>query len=455
LSNQHGKLIIGEISAIGCSDAGRIFCIITGSSCYLRQLCFSKLPDELKKNYPNYTGLSLNSTIYSARWIYPFLEVKSFEKVVQFLYKNFEKEYDGDQDNQKRLNIKTYLNTGGNPRLMQEFILLGKCDNYSVSLKNFQNSKNNDNYKILEVVYHLTNYLMGRDLVSTSEDLPNDIFAYQAWTKTIDVKLISEKLGDIKFDLLPMIYNLEDNGFIRFIEDRESSPFGFISLGSPLIYLQFSMSKRLISITPDEIASLKSPVGHPNEKIAQNVAFRFIAKKAAEFLETKNKKFQILDTNVEKIFLKYNYTNISSKKVYANSEINQIKNRLFKECFESENSTNQEKVVFGMGGLIIENDEFNMDAIIVHRIQLKLGTSNIKNANEIIQRVKLQKTNFERCFNKTISQHFNYLVTTRGLDENARKQFTDNKWKIVGQKELSEKIWPEDFKTLGKPYRYN
>jgi Fe-S-cluster formation regulator IscX/YfhJ len=452
LPNKNGKSIIGEISTIGCSDAGRIFCIITGSSCYLRQLCFSKLPDELKNNYPNYTGLSLNSTKYSARWIYPFLDVISFEKVVRFLYKKYEKEYDGDKDNQRNLNIKIYLKTGGNPRLMQELIQLGKCDNYTVSLKNFQNSKNDSNYKILEAVYHWTNYYMDRSFVSTPEDLPNDIFAYQAWTKIIEIQQISEKMGDIKNDLLPMIYNLADNGSIRFIDDRESSPFGFIGLGSPLIYFQFATKGR-INITPDEIAALKSPVGQPNEEIAENVAFRFIANKAAEFLEIKNKNFQILDTNVQKIVLKYNYTNISSEKIYANGEINQIKNRFFKECFESENSTNQEKDVFGMDGIVIENDELNMEAIIVHRIQLKLGTSNIKNANEIIQRVNLQKKNFERCFNKTNSKHFNYLVTTRGLEENARKQFTDNDWKIVGQKDLSEKIWPEDFKALGKPYR--
>jgi len=63
-------------------------------------------------------------------------------------------------------------------------------------------------------------------------------------------------LGDIKSDLLSMIYNLTDNALIRFIDDRESSQLGVIGLGSPLIYFIFATKGR-INITPEEIAAKK------------------------------------------------------------------------------------------------------------------------------------------------------------------------------------------------------
>ena len=83
---KNGESIIGEILAIGAALEGRIFCIITGSSYHLRQLCFNKLASTDKETYPNYTGIDLNSTKYTAKWIYPFLESNDFEKTLTLLY---------------------------------------------------------------------------------------------------------------------------------------------------------------------------------------------------------------------------------------------------------------------------------------------------------------------------------------------------------------------------------
>lgn len=74
-----GKQIIREIAEIGNTSQGRIHCIISGSSHQLRQLCFGKLPEEDRYNFPNYVGINLNSTKFPAHWIHPFLGKSDFD----------------------------------------------------------------------------------------------------------------------------------------------------------------------------------------------------------------------------------------------------------------------------------------------------------------------------------------------------------------------------------------
>eukprot|EP00047_Mylnosiga_fluctuans_P006383 m.246596 g.246596 ORF g.246596 m.246596 type:complete len:183 (+) comp15097_c0_seq1:489-1037(+) len=68
-----GKDIIGETLAIGESTSGRIHCVLSGSCSELRMLAFKKwAPDQMDKvQFPNYTGIDLNITKYSATWILP------------------------------------------------------------------------------------------------------------------------------------------------------------------------------------------------------------------------------------------------------------------------------------------------------------------------------------------------------------------------------------------------
>ena len=59
----------------------------------LRQLCFAKLPSNEKEKYPNYLGLDLYSTKYSSRWIYSFLEIDDFERILEIIHQNSTKDY--------------------------------------------------------------------------------------------------------------------------------------------------------------------------------------------------------------------------------------------------------------------------------------------------------------------------------------------------------------------------
>jgi len=444
IKNSNGKSIIGELSEIGCALEGRIHCIITGYSYNLRQLCFANLPINEKANYPNYTSLDLNSTKFSCRWLYPFLETNDFEKVVENIYARLNKKY--NNQNQEILNAAMYLKTGGNPRLLTELIAQGICNSYSVSIKHFDGINSNESKynKILEAVYKCTNAMADRVMVPTNEEIPYTISALSTWTKIIEYSIIYDELKD---SFLEEIYNLVDSGHIRYIDDKKESYESCIGLGSPLIYLKLA-SRGKFDITLDEAAALKFSQDKPNE-IAENVTLRCLAQNAKFFLKTADQNFKIKDTNVEKIVLRKEYKNILTDDNHANFDQVYLINRFFKESYQE----NQDS--FGIEGLLLEKD--NENDFIAHRIKIKLGVSCIKieEAEKITTKVNTQLQNFKECFanaNKTISKCVNYLVTTRGLDQSAKDHFENSEWEIVGRKELDQ-IWPDSIKALGKPYR--
>ncbi len=445
---KNGRSIIGEISAIGASLEGRLFCIITGSSYHLRQLCFGKLDAANKEIYPNYTGIDLNSTKYSAKWIYPFLESSDFEKTLKFLYNTCGQKLDQNDEHQKAFNVRMYLYTGGNPRLMEEFNDQGKCDSYSISLRDISTNPEDIKYKIINTIYRCTNSFVNKEYVSTPEELSNEISAFQEWTKQISYRMFLENLeNESGHNIVRLIYDLADSGYIRFIQNQDIIS-SCVSLASPMIYLQLSSKKT--TITLDEAAALKSPTGKPNEKIAENVTLRCLALRAECFIKSGVENFKLLDTDVEKIILRYNYENISQKELNLNLKVDQIINRFFKETFEND------KDVFGMDGLLLERDSSTDNGLIAHRIQIKLGTSSLdeEEALKIISKVNSHKRNFEACFtaaNKTVTNHFNYLVTTRGFEKNALECFNKSDWIVVDKKNLKQ-IWPENVKALGKPF---
>ena len=217
---------------------------------------------------------------------------------------------------------------------MQEFIRNGKFDSYSVSVKHFQDNENDIKYKILKTVYELTNVFIDKVYVSSSsEDLSADASAFKVWVKLFNVNFISKKLGKGNHELLPYFYNLSDSGHIRFVRNNKKKSLS-IGLGSPLIYYHFaSNGKDLISL--DEAAALKSPVGQPNEDLAENVTLRLLAEKAQKFFKTTNQNFLIVDTAIEKIVLKHDYKNCLKDEINANRDEDLIINRLFEECFDS------------------------------------------------------------------------------------------------------------------------
>lgn len=131
------------------------------------------------------------------------------------------------------------------------------------------------------------------------------------------------------------------------------------------------------TISLDEASALKFPVGIPNQDVAENVVLRVLAKNGAKFLKFSNKDFKIINKNVENITLKRDYQHKDLNEIHASFDINQIINRLFKECYEINRD------VFGMDGLIFELDPSEKGNLIAHRIQINLDVQILKLAMQI------------------------------------------------------------------------
>ncbi len=212
LQNDDGKTVINQLSEIGGSREGCIHSIITGSSSHLRQLCFAKLSSNIIEKYPNNISLDLNSTKYSSRWIYPFLEIEDFERLTVFTFQKSEIEYTVSEASKIAL---LYIKTGGNPRLLKELVQSGRSfvDSYSVSLKHFQNKASIMKSKKLESVFLCTSAFVDKTSVSTIEDVPASVSTFKSWTKLFSYSFFLEKFienigKNMSEDLLPLIYDL-------------------------------------------------------------------------------------------------------------------------------------------------------------------------------------------------------------------------------------------------------
>ena len=123
-----------------------------------------------------------------------------------------------------------YIQTSGNPRLINEFNLTNGCDSYIYTMKNIDQ----ENLKILIAVYQLAKELVEKDLV---QDLVNDIGLFEKWTILFPIESLHHKYG--KRIPISMIYDLADNGYIRYLDKQ-------IGIGSPFLYLELSQYKKQI-----------------------------------------------------------------------------------------------------------------------------------------------------------------------------------------------------------------
>lgn len=215
---ENGRHIIGELMEIGGSQRGRVHCIVSGSSSKLRQLCFGKLSPEETALYPNYTGLDMNSTKFSARWIYPFVEYDEYQNIVSRLYGTIS----------DAVILQSYLETSGNLRLMEDFFDNGWADSYTTGLKQLNDEENTFMTCLHQCV---------RDMQPLDEH-----GGVRYWTMYIPFTTFRYEMikrNPLYYDNKSLIYNLADKGYIRYNTYSTDGP--MISLGGPRIFLELSL----------------------------------------------------------------------------------------------------------------------------------------------------------------------------------------------------------------------
>ena len=419
----NSQQIIGEIAEIGNSSEGRIHCIISGSSHQLRQLCFGKLPDKDKKDFPNYVGINLNSTKFSARWIHPFLGKDDFDKVFRLL------QNDANNPLDTCTKIMIYVLTGGNGRHMSKMVqdpITMAVDSYSLSLKEISSEE----LTLLQTIFTCV-----IDFMPAHE--PVDEFH---WTQYVPLSSVEHHYLNLP---LISLYSLADRGLVRFNDHFNALGFGpEVSLGTPLVYLQLNHIGRDYLTTSEAIA-LRCPHGDYLAPIAKQVAMKFLVEKAAKWIvpegqavKLKPKEFQlnllsIMDGNKEDM-----------------KELSKISIDDLVDCFW--NVLHHSYAVFHQA-----DDE---GRLIAHYIQLELGASQMlrpeaeKLVEKCLEDMKAISGRYAAC-QKPLLQQKLYLVTTRQLAPDVKETLQHGFIPIIDAAKLKRDIWPDSVKNLGKPYK--
>lgn len=412
-----GKEIVGELMEIGSSAEGRIHCILSGSSSRLRQLCFAKLPIEDWPMFPNYTSSDMNSTKYSARWIFPFLDRNDFINAAAVR---------GFDVRDEEHFVEAYMETGGNMRLMEDFFRNGQTDSYSITLRRAADAEKT----LLRAVY---------SCVTDFQPVEADIPALY-WTMYIPLATVRNYLREMDNELdVSVLYNLADKGHLRYDDRINTHREPMISLGSSLLYLELAQSD-VAELTTREATALLYPHGN-NHSLGEQVAFRFLARRSIEWLGVKCNSYEIQELNIH---------GQGPGRVISGVPYQVLVGRLWKEIPDA----------YGADAVLFEpsSDTFP-NHLGARRIQLKLGKSliTVDEARKIVHRFLSMREAFDAALfvaSYTIVEHVYYVVTTRPVHPEAEAFFQTHPLKIhmIGQRFLQEKVWPIVVQRLGKPY---
>ena len=420
-----GRLTIDDILALGEDASGQINCIISGSSTRLRQLAFAKLPNELKSNYPNYTGVDLNSTKYQPRWIYPFLDVDSF----LCLYRTINHMPDNYVPSEEETDAlsELFIKTGGSPGVLSECLQNRESSTYHVSAKSVKfDPEPDERAQVFQAIYEA--------LPRCTDNLNHLTFA-AATTHLIPTHL-AKSLADHPESIL---YDMADAGLIRYITCTDDPTLKRIGFGSPLVYFTVAMQGKLI-VTAFEAAALYMPSGHKMGVVAENVTCRFLAKAFEKIAKVPNpvKFSEISPLNLNK--------EGDEHPVSFDHYV------MYKELMHGRDA-------FGADAVVLIPDDHKSS--IAYHVQVKLGTSTISTeaekgvkqdsaediAAKFFSREKLALEAYKRS-GIPLSNLFRYLATTRSITPAALEYFKHKNISVLDEEFLFEHVWPKEIKCL-------
>ena len=457
-----GKPIVNELSILTGTTKGRIHCVVTGSSSELRVLAFTRLKAAEVSNYPSYQrGVDLNSTKLQPFWILPVNRAIDFRRMCSIIHGNI-------TDDEL---VERYIYSGGRPGLAAEETYNIDHIPYSLTTK-YLLLGDSIEATILQCLfdcmnsYNITN--PNEEVVDPLEIMQNELAAVPI---TVLYPYVMEKASTLTSKLFEeALFNLADAGQLVMAPTYNGTD---IYICGTYIYFQLKTS-RYSKLTWKEAAALKMPQGLFCD-LAEDVAMRFIAQKSERLFKLKlayHGKSILNFCDKKDTIRRHN----GSVKVFdfargSDVELKDIVNILHKEHYKNEDCC-------GADGIILSPGTSNNRSVHLVRVQLKLGQGffepeevksielEMKNKGKRI--VDIIKTEFD------INSYTNYLITTKypkqsegksevANDEN-NKQATQQggvdveelqvEFKVIGPKALDD-VWPEEVKTLGKPYGSN
>ena len=222
----NAKIALMQLVALSSSHAGRFLCVMTGSGSEVRRLCFARLPcgEATRGEYPAYTKIDMNSTKFTPMWLDPFLGARDFAGAARAIDAAAYATMGPAQQ------AEFYVAAGGNARAMGKILRGDSVDQYAGTCRGLPPAS--PQWKLLEWVQHRAEEW---DRASASEPGTGEepvLSRLERWTTTFVLGPEGPQLPD------PDLYDLADDGLIRFENMTSALPARRAGLGHPMMYLQ-------------------------------------------------------------------------------------------------------------------------------------------------------------------------------------------------------------------------
>jgi hypothetical protein len=486
-SSELAKRSLAQVASIGSSQKARIHCILSGSSTWLRRLCFHKMHDggvptaANAVDFPHYVHSSdMNSTKYTAYWIHPFAAAADFRAAYEHHSRGTTPSLHADAD---ALIASAYLSTGGLPFMLEKWLRnSGQQDLYTLGVRKL--AKSSAEYDLLLKIYNTVRGLLLKFQAGQPEG-GGLLEVFATYTRMVAVSAVLP--GPEAESNISTLYNLADAGYVRYQLGQPNSEARvglasaalFVSLAAAANPCQFSLSDyfALLNPTPPCDAQaervvmqcltqrklkemqLPRPAGRgianlqlPNAGAAAAAA----AAPAASATPAARAKSPFADEPLDVT-------------VYAEAPVADLLERVFKESYGSKKADT-------LGADLVLFDNARSDVLVVHRVQVKLGLG----ANQLADAVDGAVDNPKKSWLQIVADKFkgrlpeaeaayarkgvrvelrHYLLTTRGY----KPQELQPLLKCAGAdgildhvfnaKQLREELWTDGIKALGvKPF---
>lgn len=479
----HGKAIIRDVMAIGSSRSGLIHCILSGTSTVMRRLCFSAMaPEEARAlGYSNYVlGFDLNSSKFTPLWIDAFLAAEDFRAAARMIQ---HPDIDPLPDDAQM--AKAYLHTGGNTRLMETALRPNTCISNtahpSIMLSSMRETVKSDQLEsarmLLSAIFRCVSvYRLGAIPANGTE-----LDYVASYTMMVDRNMVMSMVGDTQ-ENRSLLFDLADAGVIHF-DDLSSN---MIGLGHAGIYVEL-IDQSAFVLTISHAFAMMVPVGDRQGALAEDVTMRCLVFGANQLLgisqSLKGTRELLLGTELDAPtpsisasppLMSPSASSHTAKVIpepklavdYHQATAEKLLDYVWKESYKKSGSNSAK---LGADAVIFQTvtDDDGSPAMVAHRIQIQLGTG--PGPAEQVQDVKAAIARFttmsgetsnvyKRSFHNKPIRIRNYILATRGRGfatistEQIHPLLQAADIKLLGAKDLREKLWPAAVRALGPPY---
>jgi len=501
LSSKVAAQTICEAMAIGSSPLGRIHCVLSGSSAYMRRLCFSKIEEAEahRLGFVHYhKGIDMNSTKFSARWIYPFSHAKDFRAAARLLSPIDSSQSSSEQDEKKEMLElpDLYLRTGGYPRFIDEAQRSQLGDTYSLGLRGNLSAAELSVLRYLreQLTLRLANQPLPDSESDADEQTPEAALSLferlTAYTQLMHLNL-STLTGHLnekhQQDLSAssgakpsppnwhsVLYDLADSGYLSYETSPNSLETPQLGFASARLFFDLLQRDQAHLLTLTDFCALLHPVP-PFDQTAEHVVMQCLRTRAPGLFYPNGAASQSGFHKMSQLGVLSFSLDASSKSAQPSPKCASpgpsplgaatvLPTSEYQSCTPDKLCSGVWKEGWSGGRDVLGADivvfELKADTLIAHRVQVKLGSGSSKNFDWIKQaaeRFCTMLSTAQQAYTRSAEdvkvELRQYLLTTRQHKHDMVQHYLNDPFTAVfNAKDLKQRLWSKEIQNLGKPF---